>query len=79
MRAFGIASLSSTALYVGGKCRKPGTKKLFDFPEENMIYYPALSEQRKRKSGFRCSLFFYAQGGGSIGTHKYISGKRTCK
>ena len=29
MRAFGIASLSSTALYVGGKCRKPGTKKAF--------------------------------------------------
>lgn len=27
MRAFGIASLSSTALYVGGKCRKPGAKK----------------------------------------------------
>ena len=35
-----------------------GQKKLFDFPEENMIYYPALSEQRKRKSGFRAHSFF---------------------
>ena len=32
MRAFGIASLSSTALYVGGKCRKPGAKKTLRKP-----------------------------------------------
>ena len=34
MRAFGIASLSSTALYVGGKCRKPGTKNSLIFQKK---------------------------------------------
>jgi hypothetical protein len=45
-------------------------KKPFDFWKESVVYSLSLSEQRKRKSGFRVRTLFFAQGGKNIGTYQ---------